>query len=215
MGELADRMAEGVAAVPGEHGDPEAARLRLGAIGRAYLRFAREEPGWFETAFALPQRHDYGAPDAQLSGDTHNTHETRGADALDREQTGSATGTSTATSAAPATTGTASATAPTTDHPAPEPDRSPLGQLRTALDELVDAGVLDPAGREGAEYPVWSAVHGLAVLSGRGPMRGVPDDDKHRLEQLTLAFIAQGLAGSRSSGATDGSPPRPGTRPAP
>ena len=63
MRELADRMAAGVARVRGQHGDPAAARLRLGAIGTAYLEFAREEPGLFATAFALPQQHAYGAPD--------------------------------------------------------------------------------------------------------------------------------------------------------
>src|SRR5512140_3207547 len=61
--ELADRMAAGVARVRGKHGDPAAARRRLHAIGTAYLEFAREEPGLFATAFALPTRHDYGAPD--------------------------------------------------------------------------------------------------------------------------------------------------------
>src|SRR5260370_1989444 len=61
--ELADRMAAGVARVRGKRGDPAAARRRLHAIGRAYLEFAREEPGLFATAFALPQRHTYSAPD--------------------------------------------------------------------------------------------------------------------------------------------------------
>jgi AcrR family transcriptional regulator len=73
------------------------------------------------------------------------------------------------------------------------PDRTPLGQLRTALDELVDAGVLDPARRDGIEYPIWSAVHGLAVLTGQGPLRDIPDPTRHRLEELTLTFIADGL----------------------
>src|SRR6266516_6863574 len=61
--ELAGRMAAGVARVRGKHGDPPAALRRLHAIGTAYLEFAREEPGLFATAFALPTRHDYGAPD--------------------------------------------------------------------------------------------------------------------------------------------------------
>ena len=61
--ELADRMAAAVAHVRGKHGDPAAARRRLHAIGTAYLEFAHEEPGLFATAFALPTRHDYGAPD--------------------------------------------------------------------------------------------------------------------------------------------------------
>src|SRR6516225_8739461 len=41
MRELAARMAAGVARVRGKYGDPAAARRRLGAVGRAYLEFAR------------------------------------------------------------------------------------------------------------------------------------------------------------------------------
>ena len=73
-----------------------------------------------------------------------------------------------------------------------EPDRSPLGQLRTALDELVDAGVLDRQRRDGIEYPIWSAVHGMAVLAGQGPLRDVPDATRQHLEELTLTFIGSG-----------------------
>ncbi len=73
------------------------------------------------------------------------------------------------------------------------PDRTPLGQLRAALDELVDAGVLDAKRRDGIEYPIWSTVHGLAVLAGRGPLRDVPDSDRRRLEELTLTFISDSL----------------------
>ena len=141
MGELADRMAAGVARVPGLYGDADAAGRRLGAIGTAYLEFAHEEPGLFATAFALPQQHDYGASD---------------------DGTG--------------------------------PDRTPLGQLRAALDELVDAGVLQPQRRDGIEYPIWSAVHGLAVLTGQGPLRDIPDATRRRVEELTFAFIGEGLA---------------------
>ena len=140
MGELADRMAAGVARVPGPHGEADAARGRLGAIGTAYLEFAREEPGWFATAFALPQQHGYGIPD-DGSG----------------------------------------------------PDRTPLGQLRTVLDELVDSGVLRPQRRDGIEYPIWSTVHGLAVLAGQGPLRDVPDATRRRLDELTFTFIGEAL----------------------
>ncbi len=96
MRELAARMAAGVARVRGKHGDAAAARRRLRAIGTAYLEFARQEPGLFATAFAVPQQHNYDAPDG----------------------------------------GTGQ-------------DRTPLGQLRTALDELVDAGVLHRQRRDG------------------------------------------------------------------
>jgi len=141
MGELADRMAAGVARVRGKYGDAAAAQRRLGAIGAEYLRFAREEPGLFATAFALPQQHTYGVPD---------------------ERTGR--------------------------------DRSPLGQLRTVLDELADSGVLPRQRRDGIEYPIWSAVHGLAVLTGQGPLRDVPEATRRRLDQLTFTFIGEGLS---------------------
>jgi AcrR family transcriptional regulator len=141
MRELADRMAAGVARVRGSYGDAAAARSRLGAIGTAYLEFAREEPGLFATAFAVPQQHAYGAA-------------------------GGATG----------------------------QQDSPLGHLRTRLDELVDAGVLQRQRRDGIEYPVWSAVHGLAVLAGQGPLRDVPEGARRHLEELTLIFIDESLA---------------------
>jgi AcrR family transcriptional regulator len=73
-------------------------------------------------------------------------------------------------------------------------ERTPLGHLRAALDELVDAGVLSRRRRDGIEYPIWSAVHGLAVLAGPGPLRDVPDAARQRLEELTLTFIDDGLA---------------------
>ena len=136
MGELADRMAAGVALVRGKYGDAAAARRRLRAIGTAYLDFARDEPGLFATAFALPQQHAYG-----------------------------------------------------TSNPGAGRDRTPLGQLCSALDELVDAGVLDRQRRHGIEYPVWSAVHGVAVLVGQGPLRDLPDAVRHQLEEATLGFI--------------------------
>jgi AcrR family transcriptional regulator len=72
-------------------------------------------------------------------------------------------------------------------------DWRPLAQLRAALDELVEAGVIDRTRRDGIEYPIWSAVHGLAVLTGRGPLRDLPDATRHHLEQLTSAFIERGL----------------------
>ena len=141
MRELAARMAAGVAAVLGQYGDPAAALRRLDAIGAAYLAFAREEPGLFATAFAVPQQHGYDTAEGGTG-----------------------------------------------------PERTPLGHLRAALDELVDAGVLDRRRRDGIEFPIWSAVHGLAVLAGSEPLRDTPDATRRHLEELTFAFIGEGLA---------------------
>jgi AcrR family transcriptional regulator len=73
-------------------------------------------------------------------------------------------------------------------------DWRPLVQLRVVLDELVDAGVLDGKSRAGAEYPIWSTVHGLAVLTGQGPLRDMPDAIRRHIERVTFAFIERGLA---------------------
>jgi len=74
------------------------------------------------------------------------------------------------------------------------PDRGPLDHLRAALDELVEAGVLDKRRRDGIEYPIWSLVHGLAVLTGQGPLRDLPEADRHQLEKRTATFIEHALA---------------------
>jgi AcrR family transcriptional regulator len=140
MHEFAARMAAGTSRVRGKYGDPAAARRRLRAIGRAYLEFAREEPGLFATAFALPRQHAYGAPDS-------------GAGQVPL----------------------------------------PLDQLRAVLDELTDAGVLSRRRRPGIEYPVWATVHGLAALTGQGPLRDAPEATRHHLEEVTRAFIDAGL----------------------
>ena len=156
MRELAGRMAAGVARVPGAYGDPVAARLRLGAVGTAYLEFAREEPGLFATAFAVPQQHAYGAASGTGPGAGVRCWVRRRVRRVGAE-------------------------------------RLPLDYLRAALDELVEAGVLSRRRREGLEYPIWSTVHGLAVLAGAGPLRDVPGAARDHLEQLTLAFIAGSL----------------------
>ena len=54
--------------------------------------------------------------------------------------------------------------------------------------------MLDPQRRDGIEFPIWSTVHGLAVLSGQGPLRDVGDATRRHLDELTLNFIDGGLA---------------------
>ena len=56
----------------GKQGDAAAASRRLRAIGMAYLQFARQEPGLFATAFAVPKQHSYGVADGNTwAGSTH------------------------------------------------------------------------------------------------------------------------------------------------
>lgn len=55
LGELAKRMADGMSRVRAGPHTPTGARLRLGAVGRAYLEFARTEPGLFDTAFTATE----------------------------------------------------------------------------------------------------------------------------------------------------------------
>jgi AcrR family transcriptional regulator len=71
--------------------------------------------------------------------------------------------------------------------------RTPFQILAAMLDELVTAAVLPLERRAGAEYAVWSAVHGMAMLINQGPLRQLPPSDTARLIDLLLAFIVRGL----------------------
>ena len=64
------------------------------------------------------------------------------------------------------------------------------------LDELVEAGAVSPAGREGADVACWAAVHGLSVLLLDGPLRGLPPVDREVVLEKLLVTIEQGLTGS-------------------
>jgi AcrR family transcriptional regulator len=119
----------------------DAARASLRAIGTAYLRFARTEPGLFRTAFGVP---------------------------VDPETT---TNPATADKSGP----------------------NPFQLLSTALDELVEAGLLPVERRPGAEYLAWSAVHGLAMLVLEGPLHRLPRTQIRGVEQRLLAMVEQGL----------------------
>ena len=81
-----------------------------------------------------------------------------------------------------------------TDHPPSQgaDDTGPFHHLQSALDNLVEAGILEPSRRPDIEYPTWAAVHGIAVLL-RGPLSRLPQREKTRLETETLAFIGAAL----------------------
>jgi AcrR family transcriptional regulator len=69
----------------------------------------------------------------------------------------------------------------------------PFQLLATALDGLVDAGVLARERRPGAELLAWSAVHGLAVLLIDGPLRSLDHTRTHTIEQRLLDMVERGL----------------------
>jgi AcrR family transcriptional regulator len=63
--ELAQRMADGMSQVRAGPHTPTGAGLRLTAVGKAYLEFARTEPGLFDTAFTATDHPPSGAGDEQ------------------------------------------------------------------------------------------------------------------------------------------------------
>lgn len=70
---------------------------------------------------------------------------------------------------------------------------NPFQHLSAALDDLVTAGALPPERRPGAEYLAWSTVHGMALLSIDGPLRGTPQPVLDALGQRLLDMVERGL----------------------
>ncbi|WP_207956947.1 TetR/AcrR family transcriptional regulator [Rubrobacter tropicus] len=70
---------------------------------------------------------------------------------------------------------------------------TPFQLLGAALDELVEAGVLPPGRRTGAEFLAWSAVHGLAMLLIDGPLRGLDEATAHNAGQRLIDMVERGL----------------------
>jgi AcrR family transcriptional regulator len=69
----------------------------------------------------------------------------------------------------------------------------PYLALVDALDAMVAAGILAPERRDGAEWPCWSAVHGLAELALRGPLRRAPRRQVELLATRTVDDIIAGI----------------------
>ncbi len=70
---------------------------------------------------------------------------------------------------------------------------NPFQLLNVALDRLVEAGVLPPERRPGAEYLAWAAVRGLAMLIIDGPLRRLSRKRIEEVEQRLLDMVEKGL----------------------
>jgi AcrR family transcriptional regulator len=70
---------------------------------------------------------------------------------------------------------------------------NPFELLGAALDRMVEAGVLAPERRPGAEFLAWSAVHGLALLVIDGPLAHLPGKKLDELGQRLLDMVEKGL----------------------
>ncbi|OFE15332.1 TetR family transcriptional regulator [Humibacillus sp. DSM 29435] len=79
--------------------------------------------------------------------------------------------------------------------------RTPFQLLGDMLDEMLEAGVLPPDERPGAEILAWSAVHGLAMLALEGPLRDLPAGFVEEMAPRLVRMVDLGL-GVRLTDAT-------------
>ena len=70
---------------------------------------------------------------------------------------------------------------------------TPFQLLGSALDRLVEAGVLPEERRPGAEFLAWSAMHGLSMLSIDGPLREFDEVTKKIVGQRLIDVVEYGL----------------------
>jgi len=70
---------------------------------------------------------------------------------------------------------------------------NPFELLNYALDAMVQAGVLPPERRPGAEFLAWSSVHGMALLIIDGPLRRAPPAVRAALGARLLHMVEVGL----------------------
>jgi hypothetical protein len=62
------------------------------------------------------------------------------------------------------------------------------------MDHHVEAGLLTKTQRPGAEFMVWSAVHGLALFFIDGPLDKMPRKQTQQMGERLLSMIEQGMA---------------------
>jgi AcrR family transcriptional regulator len=77
---------------------------------------------------------------------------------------------------------------------------TPFQLLSTALDAMVEAGVMSQDQRPGAELLAWSAVHGMAMLALEGPLRDLPPGAVDELAPRLVRMVDLGLGLSDGAG---------------
>ncbi len=70
---------------------------------------------------------------------------------------------------------------------------TPFQLLAAALDDLAACGLIPPERRPGADFIVWSSVHGLAVLLIDGPLRGLQAPQATEATRLLIDMIERGI----------------------
>ncbi len=84
------------------------------------------------------------------------------------------------------------APAPGTDA-GPRSGLNPFELLGSALDLMVEAGLMSAEYRSGAEYVAWSSVHGLAMLAIDGPLRGLGPAQIRAVGERVLDMVEKGM----------------------
>lgn len=69
----------------------------------------------------------------------------------------------------------------------------PYVELQEALDGLLEAEVITPEQRAGAEWPCWATVHGFVELAMHGPLRDRSADELRALGSQAVGTIISGL----------------------
>lgn len=80
--------------------------------------------------------------------------------------------------------------------PPPRDEQSeddPFALLASSLDDLVKVGYLAPESRPMAEFAVWSAVHGLAVMLIDGALVDVSEEVRQLAVDRTIQLLSHGL----------------------
>lgn len=71
--------------------------------------------------------------------------------------------------------------------------RTPYEMLCAVMDSYVQAGLLAPEHRPGAEFMAWSAVHGLALFFIDGPLDKMPRKQTKLMGERLLTMIENGI----------------------